>query len=160
MRDRNKNDHCTPVWILDALRDAYRPIGLDPCWNQWAKTEPQWRMDGSEKGCGLTDSWDVTLNGGFIFMNPPFARGVIDRWAERWAMYARRGFPLVALTQLETRTAWSKTICDAAQYRIDINGYVRFDGAKSGGAMHSHVLHVANMHGRVKHERFRVWGRM
>lgn len=157
MTDRTGNDHCTPQWVLEPLRAAFGRIGLDPCWNQWSSTDPVVAYDGASKGDGLLEPWSV---GGWVFVNPPFGRGLMKAWARRWADYASQGLPLVALTQLEARTEWSQAIADAAQYRIDLIGYARFDGAKDGGAMHPHALHIANLHGNVTHERFRKWGRL
>lgn len=64
----------TPPWVVDAVRTTFGgPIGVDPCWNKYACTEPLAAFDLNDGVDGLEMPWyDPNLPG--VYCNPPFGK--------------------------------------------------------------------------------------
>lgn len=105
----------TPPWLLDVVRD-FAPITLDPC------TEPH-NPTGAHMfwtSGGLEGSW-----AGFVWVNPPFSRGEVQRWAEK-CVSESSDCEIILLTKDDCRTSWNRYLVDNADARCRIQRGVGF----------------------------------
>lgn len=120
---------CTPPSVLYRVCLSFgRSVGLDPCSNPnsivGAATE--WSLAHGDDG--LVPSWQSR---GPVYCNPPYGRGVIDRWAAKIALEGALGAELVALLPARVDTHWFQAMWTAHAICF-WTGRVKFLGAETG----------------------------
>ena len=80
MTEQTKNDLCTPQWLTDRIAAA-GPIVLDPCGNQWSTVPASETWQVPERD-GLAEPWAPGVPG-IVFVNPPYGRGFLRKWARK-----------------------------------------------------------------------------
>lgn len=97
-----RGDWQTPEIVLEALRQAFGDITLDPCTTYANPCRAKRILTPAEDG--LKSPW---LQCGLIYVNPPYGRG-IGPWIQKCHQYRKAGRvdPIVALVPARTDTAW------------------------------------------------------
>lgn len=144
----SRDDWQTPAEVLELVRRV-GPIALDPCTSpdnptgarhwciQWpdspAADGPAVSWDAPEEchADGLTLPWDDLAAGGLVYVNPPYSRGNLGRWAARCHSAALCGAEVIALVPVDTSTGWWHDYCapPKSQAVCFYRGRLRFVGA-------------------------------
>ena len=149
------NEWYTPPEFIKAARLVMGSIDLDP-----ASSEVANKTVGAERiytaaDDGLTLTWS-----GRVWMNPPYEKGLIDRFAEKLRAEVAAGFvtQAVVLVNNATDTRWFATLCEVASMLCFPTGRVRFykpDGERGAPLQGQAVIYIG-----AKHEEFaREFGR-
>lgn len=96
------NEWYTPPAIIDAAREVLGDFDLDPASSEIANATVQAPLFYTAETDGLAQDWPI----GRIWCNPPYATGLIGRFATRLAAEFRRGSTGIVLTNNATETAW------------------------------------------------------
>lgn len=124
-----RQDWLTPPKPLGRVRQVSRTgsIGLDPCGHPHSHVNANttWLLARGEDG--LIRSW---AGHGLVFVNCPYARGVIAQWATKIAEEGRAGVEIVALLPARVDAAWFQHLWRAAAVCF-WRGRIKFVGAKS-----------------------------
>lgn len=158
---RTNQDHNTPEWVLDLVR-LVGPIMLDPCSNPWSLVNAPAELSAHRGEDGLQAAWseivgDVEASGWhggisfdlraadllepLVFVNPPFAKGQVLRWATKAAMEATRGVSTILLSPADSSTRWHREVRnDLANARCDLGKRISFVGAADQGAKQPSAL--------------------
>ena len=96
------NEWYTPPAIIDAAREVLGGFDLDPASSEMANATVQAPLFYTAETDGLAQDWPI----GRIWCNPPYATGLIGRFATRLAAEFRRGSTGIVLTNNATETAW------------------------------------------------------
>jgi len=113
----------TPDHLLEELTQEFGPL-FDPCPNDY-------QVD------GLAISWPLNQ---WVFCNPPYSRGHINKWAEKCFNESKRGVKIILLipAYTDTRYFWS-FIHPSASIRF-IKGRLRFKGYNGKAAAFPSIL--------------------
>ena len=134
----------TPAYLVEAVQNAVGQIGLDPCYNKDAITDPmfQYSLPGFD---GLKESW-VQAGGSPIpnvFCNPPYGRdkergtSIADWVRKAHDVNARAGQTVVLLIPAATEASfWFKYIWRSPATICFLKGRVAFNlgGTKTGSS--------------------------
>jgi len=120
-------DHAnTPEWILDRVRGVDH-IALDPCSNPTSIVSAAQSIQ--LPGDGLLVNWiDYCRGNGLAFVNPPYSRGSLIKWASKCDAEARRGCQIVALVPCDPSTKWFDAFAESADLCVALFGRVKFGG--------------------------------
>jgi phage N-6-adenine-methyltransferase len=140
------NEWYTPPEFIEAARLVMGSIDLDP-----ASSEVANRTVGAERiytaaDDGLTLTWS-----GRVWMNPPYEKGLIDRFAEKLRAEVAAGFvtQAVVLVNNATDTRWFATLCEVASMVCFPTGRIRFhkpDGERGAPLQGQAVIYVGGHH--------------
>lgn len=140
------NEWYTPPEFIEAARLVMGSIDLDP-----ASSEVANRTVGAERiytadDDGLTLTW-----AGRVWMNPPYEKGLIDRFAEKLRDEVKAGFvtQAVVLVNNATDTRWFATLCEVATMLCFPTGRIRFhkpDGERGAPLQGQAVIYIGNRH--------------
>lgn len=100
------DERYTPHHVLQVVRD-FAPIALDPCapmHNPVAAIEFM-----TAQTDGLARPWGSTADG-CVFVNPPYGRGQLQRWADRIVTEAHAGREIIMLTPCDLGTRWATAL--------------------------------------------------
>jgi phage N-6-adenine-methyltransferase len=113
----------TPQWFVDELAREFGPFELDPCATDTNRKAPKHFTKADD---GLAQTWAPLR----VFMNPPYGRGIIEKWCEKAAMEARRGALVVGLIPARTDTRWFHrwVVEEGAEVRF-VKGRLTFEGS-------------------------------
>jgi hypothetical protein len=108
------DERYTPQSVLDVVR-AVAPIGLDPCTISTNPTRAPYFF--TEKQDGLVAAWPLYKPGaGLVYVNPPYSRGQLVRWARKVVEYAvQEHAEVIVLTPCDLSTIWSTLLFRHAQ---------------------------------------------
>jgi site-specific DNA-methyltransferase (adenine-specific) len=108
----------TPDDVIALVRTQY-PLVLDVCATPGRQKAPNYFAppgadlsnafgDTIRAVDGLIQDWAAWCRylGGAAWMNPPFGRGVINRWVEKAALEADKGACVIALLPVRSDTSW------------------------------------------------------
>lgn len=129
----NRVDWNTPPEILDRVR-LLGPIYLDPCSNPGSMVGAE--LVAQEENDGTAIDWTAPA-GSVVFVNPPYGRGKIAPFADKFAAEApERSSHLIALVPARVETKWFRTFSESAPLWCAIRGRLRFyvDGAPGQSA--------------------------
>jgi phage N-6-adenine-methyltransferase len=116
-------DWNTPPEIVAKVREL-GPIYLDPCSN--ANSVVGAKVAAVEDDDGLRLSWRAPP-GEVVFVNPPYGRGKVRPFAEKFAEDAHaRASHLIALVPARVETKWFATFADSASAWCAVRGRLRF----------------------------------
>ena len=121
------NDWETPDPILDPVRRV-APIALDPCTTRSNPCDARTFITAEDDPDGLFADWSVLSNGGLVFANIPFGRGVVAEFAQKIVHEAERGTEIIALTRGDMSTRWARQMTRAATL-VCFPARIRFRGA-------------------------------
>lgn len=127
------DDWYTPDHVLDAVRAWIGPIDLDPCSSDAAQRRVRAARYYTIADNGLALPWNATT----VYMNPPYSRGNIDRFVDKFlAEYAAGSFYRAAvLTNATTDTRAGQRLLAAADHAFFPRGRISFvtpDGRTPG----------------------------
>jgi hypothetical protein len=99
----------TPATVLASLAEEFGPFTLDPCPSGGAN--------------GLERAWAPHR----VFLNPPYGRGVIEKWLNKTMVEVSHGAVVVALLPSYTGSPWWHDIVipNASEIRF-LRGKLRF----------------------------------
>lgn len=119
---------CTPPSVLYRVSLAIGLVGLDPCSNPQSivGATTEWSPENGEDG--LAVSWQGL---GPCYVNPPYARGVLNSWAAKMALEGAFGIELIGLVPARVDTQWFRPLwcADAICFW---EGRIKFLGASTG----------------------------
>ena len=139
---RNSGNHewYTPSEIIEAARMVMGGIDLDPASAKIANLTVQATRYFDTDDDGLAQAWR-----GRIYLNPPYDRGLVDRFVEKLL-----GEPIdqaIVLVNNGTETAWGQRLFTAATAACFPSGRIRFllpDG-RSGAPLQGQVIFGLNV---------------
>ena len=101
-QNSGNNEWYTPPAIIEAAREVLNGFDLDPASSEIANATVQAPLFYTAEMDGLAQDWPI----GRIWCNPPYATGLIGKFATRLAAEFRRGSTGIVLTNNATETAW------------------------------------------------------
>lgn len=104
------NEWYTPPAIIEAAREVLGDFDLDPASSEIANATVQAPLFYTAETDGLAQDWPL----GRIWCNPPYATGLIGRFATRLAAEFRRGSTGIVLTNNATETAWFQELASVS----------------------------------------------
>ena len=110
----------TPAHIAGRARIALRGIDLDPCSTPEANETIRAVRIFTRADDGLAQPWPA---GDTVWMNPPYARGVVGKWIAR--VVAHDG-PAIVLVNNCTETKWGQALLGAANIVCFPAGRIRY----------------------------------
>jgi len=121
-------DWYTPEYIIEKARRTMGSIDLDPASSAIANTIVKATTFYTKQDDGLSKQWK-----GNVWMNPPFTRGIIDKFTAKLAHhYAHGDVPQAcALTNNGTETYWFQNLARTATAVCFVYGrtnFLRYDG--------------------------------
>lgn len=126
------DERYTPESVLAVVRE-FATIVLDPCTTE-ANPVGAGRFY-TKADDGLSLAWYLT---GLAFVNPPYSRGSLQKWADKCLMEARRiDRDILLLVPADPSTAWSRTLLENAEamaYWHKRIAFIRPDGTYEAGA--------------------------
>jgi hypothetical protein len=115
----------TPKWVVEIARESMGGIDLDPCSTDEAnaRVEATTYYALSEGGDGLTLGYF-----GNVFMNPPYSKGLIDAFVEKFLAHwgageIKNGF---IITNNVTETRWAQELAKSCSAVWLLAGRVHF----------------------------------
>lgn len=122
-KNSGDNEWFTPAAVIAAARQVLGEIDLDPASTAAANRVVQARQFFTQQDDGLKREWK-----GRVWMNPPYAAPLIDRFAQKLADAIASGAvsAAVVLVNNATETAWFHTITARAQAMCLPRGRVKF----------------------------------
>jgi hypothetical protein len=96
----------TPDWLLERVR-SIDVIGLDPASCKGNPTKASVFL--TPERDGLTRAWAFS---GLVYVNPPYGRGFLIKWAQKAITEAEKGAEIVFLARGDTSTEWSRLLID------------------------------------------------
>lgn len=113
----------TPPHLLDAARELMGGIDLDPASCKIANENVQAERFFTQHDDGLAQHWS-----GRVWLNPPYARGITDRFVDKLIGHVRAGdvTSAVMLTNNATETEWGQRALRACAAACFVEGRVRF----------------------------------
>ena len=130
-----RNDWATPWSLFNAVNkeflfelDAAASRGNAKCLKFY-----------TEEDDGLSKDWSSDVNGGAVWLNPPYGRD-IKLWVEKAYSESKKGCCVVVLTFVRTDTKWwNDYAMQAAEIRL-ITGRISFGGSKNAAPAPSCLL--------------------
>ena len=132
----------TPPEIIEAAREAMEGIDVDPASNEEAQAWIKARTFYTKKTDGLAHEWH-----GNAWINPPYAKGLVDRFAIKLLeeIDAGRVQEAIWLSNASYDTRWGQDLCERAISLCMVAGRLRFtpgSGQAAGaGAWASMILY-------------------
>ena len=121
----------SPTDIVDLARSVMGGIGLDPASSKTANSKIRADQIYTADDDGLTHPWH-----GRVWMNPPYAKGLIDKFCAklREEYEARRVCDAIVLVNNATETAWFQDLAEVASAVCFPRGRVVFWGPVERGS--------------------------
>ena len=113
----------TPGEYIELAREVMGGIDLDPASNEYAQRTVQAARYFTKDDDGLTQPWT-----GRVFLNPPYSRRLIGRFADKLITEYEAGSVTEALvlTQSRTDTRWFRKLVDVSICYCDV-GRIHFE---------------------------------
>jgi len=121
-------DWFTPPEIIEAARTAMGGIDLDPCSDPIPQRWIRATIAYTAADDGLSRRW-----AGRVWMNPPYAAGLVDRFVDH-LLDSEDVTAAVVLTNNATETRWGQRLLAAANAFCLVAGRVRYWADASGPA--------------------------
>lgn len=151
------NEWYTPDDILDAARDVLGVIDLDPASSAIAQTRVRARLHFDKDTDGLMQPWR-----GRVWLNPPYARGLIDRFVQKLVEEFKAGNVTAAilLTNNATDAKWFGAAAAVASRLCLPHGRIRFlsPGGEAGAPLQGQSVFYLGSEGGRFTEVFQQFG--
>jgi len=150
----SRDDWETPDALIDVLRREFGDFGLDPCANAANKKADDWYGPCSPL---FEDGLSVPWFGGSAYVNPPYGRGVIEKWVEKCYLEVACGRMELVVALLPASTSagwWHQWVMQATEIRL-LKGRVRYKGAPAAATWDSVI--VVWRKGQLGWQRFSGW---
>jgi phage N-6-adenine-methyltransferase len=117
------NEWYTPSEWIERARQAMRSIDVDPASNATAQNTVQASEWYDQERDGLKQEWH-----GNVWLNPPYARGLIEAFVERLLEQYQSGNTQQAIVLVDNRTdtRWFQQLCSVASAVAFTKGRVNF----------------------------------
>ncbi|MBF0115300.1 MAG: Rha family transcriptional regulator [Magnetococcales bacterium] len=117
------NEWYTPSEWIERARQVMRSIDVDPASNAVAQNTVQASEWYDQERDGLQQEWH-----GNVWLNPPYARGLIEAFVERLLEQYQTGNTQQAIVLVDNRTdtRWFQQLCSAASAVAFTKGRVNF----------------------------------
>ena len=122
----------TPTELVDPIRFVLGAIDLDPASSAAANQRIRATTYYTREMDGLLYRW-----GGGVFLNPPYTRGVIDKFIAKLIADENHIRAWVTLTNNSTDTRWGQQLLLHADWVCFLRGRVRFLQANGERLKHS-----------------------
>ena len=132
-----QQDWFTPAYILDAAREVMGAIDLDPASSAEANRVVRAGCYFDKASDGLTMLWY-----GRVFLNPPYARGLVNKFVDKLLDSPLVDQAIVLLNN-GTETAWGQKMLSAADCICYPNHRIKYvDGAgdKTGNPLQGQMI--------------------
>lgn len=122
-RNTGDNEWYTPREYIEAARTVLGVIDLDPASSEAANDMVKAEQYYTESDDGMTKPW-----AGRVWMNPPYAQPLVDRFCARLAREHKAGNVTagIVLVNNATETAWFQTVADVATAICFPRGRIKF----------------------------------
>lgn len=117
-----KTEWYTPEHILESARTVLGGFDLDPASSEAANINVRADRIFTAEDDGLSQEWPV----GRIWMNPPYAAGLVDKFVSRFCEEIRRGSTGIVLVNNATETGWFHDLLAVASAVCFPKGRIRF----------------------------------
>ena len=117
------NEWYTPSEWIERARKAMGSLDVDPASNEVAQQTVQASEWYDQERDGLQQEWQ-----GNVWLNPPYARGLIDAFIEKLAEQFQSGIAKQAIVLVDNRTdtRWFQVLCSIASAVAFTKGRVNF----------------------------------
>ncbi|MBF0400748.1 MAG: ParB N-terminal domain-containing protein [Magnetococcales bacterium] len=117
------NEWFTPAKWIELARQAMDSIDVDPASNAMAQQTVQAAQWYDQERNGLQQEWQ-----GNVWLNPPYARGLIDEFIDKLVAQFQSGITKQAVVLVDNRTdtRWFHVLCSAASAVAFTKGRVNF----------------------------------
>lgn len=155
-RNTGKFEWYTPVQIVDAARCVMGGIDLDPASSELANQNVLADRFYTIADDGLQLDWRADR----VWLNPPYARGVIDNWIDKLFYEVARGHigQWMCLVNNATDTRWAQRLLSGSSAVCFLRGRVRFetpDGADGKAPLQGQMVVYGGMYGMPRKLDFR-----
>ena len=118
------NEWYTPIKYIVSVRKVLGEIDLDPASSDIANLRIQAKQFYTVNNSGLEQDWH-----GKVYMNPPYARGYIDKFISKFVSHYISGDITegIILCNNATETKWFQPLFEHATLLCFIKGRVKFD---------------------------------
>ncbi len=141
------NEWYTPAEYIEIARKAMGSIDLDPASSAIANMTVNATTFYTAQDNGLSKRWY-----GNVWMNPPYAKGLIDRFCSKAVHHCIEGDinQMVILVNNATETGWFQELASVASVVCFPQGRVRFlkPGGRKGSPLQGQVLIYIGRHGQ------------
>ena len=139
MFSSNTGDWYTPPEIVEAVRELFGIIDLDPCSNSHEAPNVPALVHFTREDDGLSRPWF-----GRVYLNPPYGKG-IGPWIEkvREEHEAGRVTAAVVLVKAATDTRWFRVLSERYP-RCEVAGRLRFSGCKNPAPFPSVLFYLGD----------------
>ena len=135
----NTGDWYTPPEIVEAVRELFGIIDLDPCSNSHEAPNVPALVHFTREDDGLSRPWS-----GRVYLNPPYGKG-IGPWIEkvREEYEAGRVTAAVVLVKAATDTRWFRLLSERYP-RCEVAGRLKFSGCKAPAPFPSVLFYLGD----------------
>ncbi len=139
MFSSNTGDWYTPPEIVEAVRELFGIIDLDPCSNSHEAPNVPALVHFTREDDGLSRPWF-----GRVYLNPPYGKG-IGPWIEkvREEHEAGRVTAAVVLVKAATDTRWFRVLSERYP-RCEVAGRLKFSGCKNPAPFPSVLFYLGD----------------
>lgn len=134
-----KNEWYTPAKIIEAARAVLGEIELDPATSEIANKTVKASEYFTEEDDALSLDWPPSK----IWMNPPYARGLVSDFIDKLLISVSEGSEAIVLVNNATETDWFQRLADASSAICLHKGRVRYatpDGDDSGAPLQGQAI--------------------
>jgi len=133
------NEWYTPPAIIEAARTVLGGFDLDPASSEIANRAVGAAQIFTAEDDALTREWPVAR----IWMNPPYASGLVGKFISRFASAIRSGSSGIVLINNATETVWFQELASVASAVCFHKSRVRYvtpEGAQSGAPLQGQAI--------------------
>lgn len=140
VNNSGNNEWYTPMEYIEAARAAMGIIDLDPASSDIAQKTVKAVTYYTEQDDGLTKPWF-----GNVWLNPPYAADLVQRFASKMAesVYSGDVKQAIVLVNNATETGWFSTLVEAASAIVFTKGRIRYNtpaGEKMGTPLQGQAI--------------------
>ncbi len=129
-----RDSWCTPKWLADLVGK----VEIDPCTNERSHITCELAFD--ELDDGLSLPWDEIPPETVVYCNPPYSRGQVLRWVEKW-----RHTRFLFLLRWDPSTTWFSELMPYVTHVWFPNRRINFEpppGVKASSNAYPNALYM------------------